>query len=178
MANNKIEKLLEEAAIKKASDLHLKVGQPPILRIDGVLKPIEKEVSLTSKDVLDLICSITEKHQQDKYIKNKELDFSYEIKDIARYRINAHWESGNPSLVARVIGIDVPTMEEIMMPEVVYDLMNSKQGLILVTGPTGSGKSTSLAAMIDYVNKNRNLHIVTLEDPVEFVYQQNKSLIR
>ena len=174
----KIQELFELAAKKRASDLHLKAGEPPILRIDGVLSNIPKEEVLSGKDILDLIFSLIGKEQQERFTKNRELDFSFEVKNVARYRINIHWEMNEPGLVARVVGLDIPTMEDILMPEVVYNLTRLNQGLILVTGPTGCGKSTSLAAMIRLINKERNLHIITLEDPVEFVYKPEKSLIR
>lgn len=178
VAKKKIDDLLKEAAEKRASDLHLLAGEPPIFRVDGLLKRKDKADSLSAKEILDIISSMITKNQLEKYEKERELDFGYEVKGTARYRVNIHWELGEAGLVARVIPIDIPTMEELQMPEIVYNLMNMKQGLVLVTGPTGCGKSTSLAAMINYINDNRNLHIVTLEDPVEFVYTPNKSFIR
>ena len=176
-AKKKIDSLLELATKRKASDLHLLANDPPVLRIDGQLKRIEKEKPLTSGEILNIIASLITKHQLERFEKEREFDFGYEIKNQARYRINIHWEMGMPGLVARVIPLEIPTMEEINMPEIAYNLMHLNQGLVLVTGPTGSGKSTTLAAMIDLINKERNLHIVTLEDPVEFVYEPIKSFI-
>jgi twitching motility protein PilT len=108
----------------------------------------------------------------------KELDFSYEIKNLSRFRLNLHYAQDAIGLVGRLINSVIPTMDELGMPQIVYDLVNLQHGLILVTGPTGMGKSTSLAAMIEYINNTRNTHIVTLEDPIEFVYKPKKSLIR
>ncbi|MBU0671158.1 MAG: type IV pilus twitching motility protein PilT [Patescibacteria group bacterium] len=178
ITKSQIDKLFRIAAEKKASDLHLLAGQPPILRISGVLAPIEKEKPLSSKEIFDLISSITTEEQLNKYERERELDFAYEIEGISRFRVNAHWERNNAGMVARVLSLDIPTMEDVLMPEVVYNLARMKQGLIVVTGPTGSGKSTSLAAIIDFINKERNEHIVTLEDPIEYVHNPIQSYIR
>lgn len=110
-------------------------------------------------------------------LQKKDLDLSYEISDGTRFRVNIHWSKGSPGLVARVVPVKIPTMEDVLMPEIVYQLMHLDQGLILVTGPTGCGKSTSLAAMINLINKERALSIVTLEDPIEFIYKNEKALL-
>ncbi|MBU1963466.1 type IV pilus twitching motility protein PilT [Patescibacteria group bacterium] len=172
-----IDDLLIEAAENRASDLHLLADEPPVFRIDGLLKRKDKAKPLSAKEILEIITSMITREQLAIYEKERELDFGYEIKDKARYRVNIHWELGEAGLVARVIPLDIPTMEELQMPEIVYNLMHMNQGLVLVTGPTGSGKSTSLAAMIDLINSERSLHIVTLEDPVEFIYTPKKALI-
>ena len=174
----KIDILFKKAVEKNASDLHLVVGKPPILRIDGVLTPIEGEVPLTEKAGLDLIYSLMTDKQRQAYDTDREMDLSWSIDGGNRFRVNCHWEKGFPGLVARIISPRIPSLEELSMPSVVYDLMRLKQGLILLTGPTGSGKSTSLAAMIELVNTERAEHIVTLEDPVEFIYMPKKSIIK
>ena len=171
-------KLLAVATERRASDLHILVGKPPILRIEGDLTEMAEYPVLTAKDAQDLVYSILDKTLQQKFFAEKETDFSYELPGISRFRINVMWEKGNIGLVARVINNIVPTMEGIMMPQIVYDLMRIKQGLILVTGPTGCGKSTSLAAMIDVINKERKVHIITLEDPIEYVFTSDQSYIR
>jgi len=174
----KINELLSFAAEQHASDLHFLVGKPPILRIDGILRELDDQDVLTPLILEKMVFSILSKEQQNRFIKERELDFSYGIKDVARYRVNIHWEKENIGLVARVVNQKIPTMEDVNMPPVVYNLARLKQGLIMMTGPTGCGKSTSLAAIIDLLNKERNAHIITLEDPIEFVFTSNKSYIR
>ncbi len=173
-----IDNLFKIAVEKSASDLHILVGMPPILRIDGNLKPIKDHPKITSKVAQDLIYPILNEEQKTIFLKRKELDISYEIKTGHRFRANLHWEKNNIGLVARVISSRIPTMKDIRMPEIAYNLLEMKQGLILITGPTGCGKSTALAAMIDYINQKRFEHIVTLEDPVEFLFKPQKSVIR
>lgn len=163
-----------------ASDLHIMVGMPPILRIDGELKPIfgkEKE-KIDIKTAKELIFSILTEKQKNIFESKKELDLSHELKNNSRFRVNLFWEKGNPGLVARVIPKKIPTMKDIMMSKIVYEFLNLTHGLILVTGPTGCGKSTSLAAMIDHINLNRSVNIVTLEDPIEFIFKPQKSIIK
>jgi twitching motility protein PilT len=172
-----IDEFLRTATKKGASDLHLVVGQRPIIRVNGVLLPIEKTNTITPGEMQDSIFSIINEEQRQKLLAEKELDVSYEIKNLARFRVNLHFEKKFLGLVARVIPAVIPTMEELQMPQTVYDLLKLNSGLILITGPTGCGKSTSLAAMIEYINNNRNCHIVTLEDPIEFIFAPKKSLI-
>ncbi len=172
-----LNELFQIATSKKASDLHLAANRKPILRIDGQLYEIEDEPILKPKELEKAILEILVPEQKEKFIKNKELDLSYEVKG-ARFRVNLHFEKGNMGLVARVIPPAIPTLSEIMMPEVVYDLVRLPQGLILVTGPTGHGKSTTLAAMINQINQERVCHIVTLEDPIEFLFSSDRSIIK
>jgi twitching motility protein PilT len=171
-----IKELLTTAAEKNASDLHLVVGLPPTLRINGELSFIDGQDKISAREMEQMIFSLVSEPEKEKFISTKELDLGYEI-DGTRYRINLHFEKGNMGLVARVIKDHLPTLEEIEMPKIIYNLLNLKQGLILLTGPTGCGKSTSLAAMIDYINANRFCNIITLEDPIEFVFQPKKSII-
>ncbi len=174
----KLDDLFKIAVDKNASDLHIIVGMPPILRIDGNLQPIKNEQKMTNKAVQEIIYPILTEKQKDIFLNQKELDLSYEIKSGHRFRVNLHWERDNIGLVARVISSKIPTMEDIAMPEVAYKLLEMKQGLILMTGPTGCGKSTTLAAMINYINSNRSANIITLEDPIEFLFKPNKSIIK
>jgi twitching motility protein PilT len=172
-----LENLFLKAVENGASDLHLIAGLPPYMRVDGELKPLDKKV-LNPKDIELMIKGVIDKNKQKKFAIEKELDFAYESADGSRFRINLHFEKGNMGLSARTIPPEIPTMEDINMPQVAFDLCDMDGGLILVTGPTGCGKSTSLAAMINYINQTRNLNIVTLEDPIEFIFTPNKSIIR
>lgn len=173
-----INDLFKSAVEKSASDLHIVAGMPPILRIDGNLKPIEGEGKIDSKLAKEMVFSILSEKQKNIFLEEKELDISYELKNLGRFRVNLHFEKDNVGLVARVISNKIPTVQDIGLPEVVLELLNLNQGLILVTGPTGCGKSTTLAAMVDYINQNKSVHIVTLEDPVEFVFKPKKSIIK
>lgn len=177
IGNTKIKNLLETAVKQKASDLHLVVGRAPTLRVDGQLVAIKGEPVLTASEIETTVMSILEPAKKEMLKEKLELDLSYNIARTARFRINLFWERENLALAARVIPDKIPTMNEILMPETIHELIELKQGLILVTGPTGCGKSTSLAAMIEEINSTRAEHIVTLEDPIEFVFESKKSMI-
>ncbi len=172
-----IKEIFKEAIELKASDVHLIVGQSPIFRISTQLKPIEKWQILTKKDIENVIKEITSEEQRKTFSEKKELDFSYDLEKLVRARISLFVERGNPSLAARIIPSQIPTMEEIMMPKVAYELARGYRGLVIVTGPAGSGKSTSLAAMINLINHERNCRIITLEDPIEYIFPSIKSFI-
>lgn len=163
---------------KKASDIHLIVDKPPIIRVDGELLEIRSMPVLTSASIKKLIYSILSEKQQKILEQNRDLDISYEIENSGRFRVNVHWEKDNLGLVARIINFIPPTMKELDMPEIIYKLARLKQGLIVFTGPTGCGKSTSLAAMINLINDERSCHIMTLEDPIEYIYTSKKSIIK
>src|SRR5690625_3370778 len=160
-----IDSLLRETIAKKASDIHLTVGSPPVFRIDGELIP-EGENILDAAQMEQMAHFLIGDHWG-KFQDEGELDFAYEIEDVGRFRINTFKQKGNISIAARSISSTIPTIEELEMPAILNELALKPQGLILVTGPTGSGKSTTLAAMIDYVNRNTKKHIITLEDPIE-----------
>lgn len=172
-----IDDLFRSAVKENASDLHLVVGQPPILRIDGKLQAIDGKKILTANIVKELVFDIITTRQKEVFLQDKELDISYEINNLARFRINIHFEKGNIGMVARVIPKTTMSLKDLMSPSIIYDLVGLKSGLVLVTGPTGCGKTTLLAAMIEYINQNYARHIVTLEDPIEFVFTSKKSLI-
>lgn len=173
-----LQKIFELAVNKKASDVHIFVGKPPILRVDGELKLVKNTEELNAKDVENLIADILVPEQKEKFLIQKELDTSYELLDGNRLRVNCFFEKDNPGLVARIIPSKIPSMEDIVLPEIVYELTRRKRGLVLVTGPTGCGKSTTLAAMIDLINNERSVNIITLEDPIEFVFKPVKSIIK
>ncbi len=176
----KIDELFKEAIKRKASDIHLIVGKKPILRIDGELGEIQRFGVIGQKDAEALVYAMMTERQRNSFLTERDLDMSYEIKGEGRFRVNCHYERDNVGLVARLISGTIPTLEELYMPKIVYDLLRMKQGLILVTGPTGCGKSTSLAAMINLINQERATNIITLEDPIEFIYPPNsgRSIIK
>lgn len=171
-----LDELFKIALKKNASDLHLVSGAPPTLRIDGELVA-EGKSSLTGKAVNDLIKSILTREQEERFIKERELDFAHQAGE-ARFRVNIHWSRGAMGLAARLIPSKIPSMEELGLPKVVQEFTSLPHGLVLVTGPTGSGKSTTLASMIEALNQEDALNIITLEDPVEFIFEQKKALIR
>jgi twitching motility protein PilT len=177
-----INNLFKLAAAQKASDIHLLYGQPPILRIDGELLDINTVVSgenlspLTAIDLESFLDVMLTKEQKVRFLDKRDLDLGYQVESF-RYRVNFAFEKNNIRIVARVIDNRQPTLQEIGMPPVVEELMNLPQGFILVTGPTGCGKSTTLAAMINHINSTRRANIVTLEDPIEFIFKPEKSII-
>ncbi len=171
-----IKNLLEEVAKKNASDLHLLVDLPPVMRIDGELFYFEGAKKITAKEMEQMVFSLLSAEQKKRFLEQKELDFGAEAGKY-RFRVNLHFERGRIGLVARVINDEIPTLEEIDMPKIVYNLLELNQGLILLTGPTGCGKSTSLASMINHINENRFCNIITFEDPIEYSFQSKKSII-
>lgn len=172
-----IKKIFEKAVEEKASDIHLVVGLPPIFRIDGLLRIKEEWPVLNRENLEKAIYKIISEEQKKDFLQNKDLDFSYEIGEISRFRVAIFQEKGSFSLAARIIPSQIPTMEEIMMPKVAYEFARADRGLVLVTGPAGCGKSTSLAAMINLINQERNALIITLEDPIEYIFRPIKSVI-
>jgi len=171
-----IKELFKTAAQKNASDLHLVVGLPPLLRVDGDLAYIEGEKTIEEKDMEKILDELANEEEKKRFLATRELDIGFAI-DNFRYRINLHFEKNNIGLVARVISDKMPSLDEIGIPKIIYNLLDLKQGLILVTGPTGCGKSTTLAAMIDYINSTRFCNIITFEDPIEYLFQPKKSVI-
>ncbi|MFA5995985.1 MAG: type IV pilus twitching motility protein PilT [Patescibacteria group bacterium] len=173
-----IDSILALAASSGASDAHFIVGRQPVFRIDGNLVDVEQETALTPASMEELVYSVITPEQKERFLEQRELDFAYQVKRDARFRVNIHWARNNIGMVARVIPVTLPTMQQLDVPEVMYDLLNLHQGLILVTGPTGCGKSSTLAAMINHINQTRRAHIVTLEDPIEYVFFSNQCIIR
>jgi len=171
-----IKKLLKKAVEDKASDVHLIVDSVPVLRKNGELFYLNDLGVVKQESLEKAINSIVNEEQKKRFESESDLDFSYSL-GTSRFRINIYKEKGNYCFAARVIPESRPSLEEINMPEFTSDLLNSDKGLILVTGPTGCGKSTTLAAMINYINKNRKKNIITLEDPIEFVFEPKQSVI-
>ncbi len=160
-----------------ASDLHMVVGQKPKYRIDGEVKKVEEHDVLTDDSLADYLFEICNKNQRKQYEENLDFDFAYGIEDKARFRCNYFFQRTGYAAVMRLIPTKILTLKELKLPAVLERMTELQSGLVLVTGPTGSGKSTTLAAMIDYVNRRFSRHIVTIEDPVEFVHQNNKSML-
>ncbi len=179
MANQdlKIEILLEEVVRKRASDLHLQVSLPPMLRIDGSLVPVSGYDKLTEEEVEGLVFAILDQDQQQILLKDKEFDFSFAFGDLGRFRVNAFHERGNLAAALRLIPNEIKTVTELGVPAVVNNFADYPRGLVLVTGPTGSGKSTTLAALLDRINSERAEHIITIEDPIEFTHKSKKSAV-
>jgi twitching motility protein PilT len=173
----RIEVLLEEVIKQKASDLHLQVGLPPMLRVDGALKPVSGTEVLNEEAVESLIFSILDEDQKAILLKDKEFDFSFAFGDLGRFRVNAFHERGNLASALRLIPNELLTIEQLGLPAIVAKFADYPRGLVLVTGPTGSGKSTSLAALIHKINHERATHIITVEDPIEFTHKSQKAVI-
>lgn len=161
-----------------ASDIHLTAGKPPILRVDSELIELNDYAVLSGNVISSLVDVLLETEERKKAFRiEKELDFSFAFKDNVRFRVNAYYQKGYPAAALRLIANKIKTIDELNLPEQIKKLINYKQGLVLLVGPTGHGKSTTLAALIDLINQTRAENIVTIEDPIEYVYIQNKSLI-
>jgi len=172
-----IDDLLRITIENEASDLHIKSGNPPGIRTVGELFPIEDMPALTPDDTERLITSIMEDRHKRDFAERKELDFAYNFSDLYRFRVNVFMQRQAMSAVLRMIPVNILTIDDLKLPSLLKDLVLKKRGLILVTGPTGCGKSTTLAAMIDHINDNRRCHIVTMEDPIEYVHRDNLSYV-
>ncbi|HEX3568644.1 MAG TPA: type IV pilus twitching motility protein PilT [Candidatus Saccharimonadales bacterium] len=173
----RIEVLLEEVVKKKASDLHIQVGLPPMIRVDGALVPVAGADVLTDEAVETLVFAILDEDQKQILLKDKEFDFSFAFGDLGRFRVNAFHERGNLAAALRLISNEILTIEQLGLPPIVSKFASYPRGLVLVTGPTGSGKSTTLAAMIHKINMERAEHIITIEDPIEYTHKSKKSVI-
>lgn len=174
----KIKSLLRLVAQQGASDLHLVVGRYPTLRIDGKLFPLTQEKILTPDDTKMLSnVVIGSEENKKKLFENSQVDFSYDFEGKARFRTNVFFQKGYVSVAMRLVESKIRTLEELNLPSSLYDLSNFSQGLVLVTGPVGHGKSTTLAAMIDHINHEKDKHIITIEDPIEYVYEQDRCII-
>lgn len=173
----KIETLLEECIRRHASDLHIQFGLPPILRVDGALIPIAGLPVLTELALKKIIFATLDEEQQKIFLKDKEFDYSFTFGDIARFRVNAFHERGKMAAAFRLIPNRIPSINDLGMPLIIETFANFPRGLVLVTGPTGSGKSTTLAALIDKINREKAVHILTIEDPIEFTHKSQRSVV-
>lgn len=173
---DKLNELLIKANAKEASDVHMIAGSAPVFRVDGKLIP-EAQNKLMPDDTREMARAILNDHLWDKLHENREVDLSYGIPGVSRFRVNIFYQRSAISLAFRVIPREIPTIESLGIPSKLKELARKPHGLILITGPTGSGKSTSLAAMIDFMNQEMNRHIITLEDPIEYLHSHNKCII-
>ncbi|MCL5006628.1 MAG: PilT/PilU family type 4a pilus ATPase [Patescibacteria group bacterium] len=173
----KLNDLLLTTARQNASDLHIAVGRKPTLRVDGVLIGLQNEAILTPEDTQGLILAMLTPEQKEKLLRYGDLDFSYAFEDKARFRVNVFFQRGFMAAALRLIPSVIKTVEELRLPPVVHDFAKLNQGFVLVVGPAGQGKSTTLAALLDEINHNRMEHIITVEDPIEYLFVQDRSIV-
>jgi twitching motility protein PilT len=172
-----IDELLRTACENKASDLHLKVGNYPYNRVDGELRALTQYPRISSEDMLNMAFSMMTNRQKQKFKENTELDMAYGVAGLGRFRVNVFQQRGNVGMVLRVIPTKIRTLEELYLPKVIDKICGEARGMVLVTGTTGSGKSTTLAAMIDRINSTQTDHIITIEDPIEFLHRDKKGFV-
>ena len=172
-----IREILEKAKAAGASDVHITVGIPPKMRVNGKLITMSEYNRLLPADTLEIVLNIMTENQRNRFEERGEYDMSFSIPDLGRYRVNAYKQRGSVALAFRLVGTKVPSPEELGVPESVIDPYQRKRGLVLVTGPTGSGKSTTLAAIIDKINNCRDAHVITLEDPIEYLHQHKMAMV-
>ena len=169
--------VLLEVLDRRASDLHITAGTPPMIRVRGRLTPMEGYPQLTPTDTREIIYSILSNSQRQKLETNWQLDFAYQIPGAARFRVNAYFQRTALGAAFRLIPFEVVPLEQLGLPPAVAEFANKPRGLVLVTGPTGSGKSTTLASLIDVINESREQHIMTIEDPIEFLHHHKKCIV-
>ena len=172
-----VDEILRKAVEQKASDIHLKVGSHPFVRIDGALTPLGNMPRVSPEDMLSMVFSMMTNRQKQKFKETAELDMAYGVAGLGRFRVNIFQQRGNVGLVLRVIPTKIKTIDELRMPPIINKVCEEQRGMILVTGTTGSGKSTTLAAMIDRINSSRPDHIMTIEDPIEFLHRDKKGIV-
>lgn len=177
MADISIRELLQKMTEQGASDLHIAVGSPPILRIHGSLEPMHEYPKLTPEDTQELIYSVMNEEQIAAFETERECDMSFGVEGLSRYRLNVYRDRGSVVAAFRAIPFDIRSCEELGLPRIVADMAYRPQGLVLICGPTGSGKSTTLAAILDKINRERPVHIITIEDPIEYLHQHNMATI-
>ncbi|MEK9173603.1 MAG: type IV pilus twitching motility protein PilT [Patescibacteria group bacterium] len=174
---DKLKELLVTTAKQNASDLHIGVGRRPIIRVDGSLVPIQKENIITPEEAEGLVLSLLTPTQKERFLKEKQLDFAYSLEDKARFRVNVYFQKGFMAAALRLIPTRIRTLEELNLPPILHDFARLSQGFILIVGPAGHGKSTTMAAILDEINHARNEHIITVEDPIEYLFTQDKCII-
>lgn len=174
---NQLEELLEITVRQKASDLHISVGHPPILRIAGRLISLTKRKKFSPEDSQGLAFALMREDQKERFLKLRSLDFSFSLEDKARFRVNVFFQRGFVSCALRFIPSKVPSIEELNLPPILHQFTRAAQGFVLVTGPSSHGKSTTLAAMIDEINHERTDHIITIEDPIEYIFEDDRAIV-
>ncbi len=172
-----IHDLLKETHERRASDLHIIVNNPPMLRVDGKLFSLDLP-ELKPENAKALVYSMLNDEQKAMFERDKELDFSFALPNMDRFRVNVHYQKGCIEAALRRVPLEIPSIEQLGLPDVVYDFIQRPNGLVLVTGPTGTGKSTTLAAMVEFINNSREEMIISIEDPIEFIYKNKKSIIK
>lgn len=177
MPVSNFEELLATVVKEGASDLHISVGHPPTLRIDGELMPLIKQPVFTGETAREFIFSLLSQEQQAQLLKNKELDLSYNFRDRARFRVNAFHQRGFLGAAMRLIPTKIRTVKELNLPPILEEFAKRKQGFLLVVGPTGHGKSTTLAALVDLINHTRSEHVITVEDPIEYLFSSDRAIV-
>ena len=180
MKNNystQLKELLNLTVKEKASDLHLSCGRPPVLRVSGSHIPLLKKKKLSVTDTQDLARALMTEIQYQRFVKEKDIDFSYNFEGKARFRINIFYQLGSVSCALRLISAQIPTIEELNLPPMLHEFTKASQGFVLITGPSSQGKSTTLAALIDEINHQRADHIITIEDPIEYVFKDDRAII-
>lgn len=173
----RLKNLLLQTAKQNASDLHIGVGHRPTLRLDGKLLPISNEQILTPESVEGLVMELLDKEKKEKLLKDKQIDFSYSFEDKARFRVNVYYQKGYLAAALRLIPARIMTIEELNLPPILHDFTKLSQGFILIVGPAGHGKSTTLAALVDEINHSRFDHIITIEDPIEYIFSQDRGIV-
>ncbi len=174
---SKLGKILDSAIEKKATDVHLSPGRAPMLRINGKLVTLEKEPSLTDKDTKELTFSFLPEERKEQFLSQRDIDLSFDHNNKARFRVNIYYQLGQISIAMRLIPNKIRDIKELNLPDIIYDIAKAPQGFFLVVGPSGHGKSAALAALIDEINHTRQEHIVTIEDPVEYLFTEDKCVI-
>ena len=172
-----LKELLELTIKQRASDLHISVGHPPVLRIHGRLVPLIKRKKFSPEDSQGLAFALMTEEQKEKFLQSKSLDFSYTFEDKARFRINIFFQRGVVSSALRLVPSKIPTIEELNLPLILHQFTKAVQGFVLVTGPSSHGKSTTLAALIDEINHQRTDHIITIEDPIEYIFEDDRAIV-
>src|SRR3972149_11343292 len=178
MAQMEIDDMLRASVKADATDIHLKVGSPPVFRIDGSLVLIKEAPSFTQEGLERMAFSLMNKWQREKYEKTFEMDLAYDIEGLSRFRINVFQQQGTIAMAIRAIPFEIRSVSELNLPLILEKIAQEERGLVIVTGTTSSGKSTTLAAIIDYINSTRPRHIITIEDPLEYVHRDKKSIIQ
>jgi len=172
-----IQELLELAVKNRASDLHLLNGVPPTLRVNGELMPVPGAAALTKETLKEMVLGILDERNKEIFLKNKELDVSYSLSDGARFRVNIYRQRGSIAAAFRYLASKIPMIDELNLPEILHQFVNRRQGFVLITGPTGQGKSTTVASLIEEINQKKACHIITIEDPIEYLFTPKKAII-